>query len=206
MSCQEKWNLNVKYLCILTLVTFISLFILKRNGEGIRGFIKSKSDDEKLPDLLHYYLPDLKDHYIYTEILFWCIIVGFILFSIIKNQLCIWYQVLFLLVLFHFIKLICSIITILPDPSGICKDKKTIGGCNELMPSGHMSTLLILLFCFWSFMDKKQQVLFTSIIGIYAIAIICVKNHYTIDVIMSFFVVYTLFHVTLPYLINTCDD
>jgi len=204
MSCQQKWELNIKRTIIIALICFISLVILRRKGDDIRFFFKSNCDKDKLPDILHYYLPDCEEYYLYVEIFYFVIIIGSIVFSILKANLIVWYEIVLLIIIFSFIKIICSFLTILPDPSGICENKKTYGYCNELMPSGHMATLLIIIFCLWNFMNDKTKIVYIFLTILYAIGIISVKNHYTIDILMSFFVVYTLYNIVHPLLLNTC--
>ena len=206
LTCQQQWELNTRRIVIVAVLCFIVFVALRTNGNKIRGFVKDKCEDDKLPDLFHLYLPDCKQYYMYVETFYIMIIVGSVIYSMTQSNICVWYEIVCLLILFSMIKLICSIVTILPDPSGICETKKTLGDCDELMPSGHMATLLIIMFCLWPTMSDQIKVVYILAVSMYAIGILSVKNHYTIDIMMSFFVVYTLYHLVHPYLVNTCHE
>lgn len=94
-------------------------------------------------------------------------------------------------------RLITMSITILPQPNKNCKppeerntlDRWFMGGCNDSIFSGHMSMMLITLLYISkgvkSLFIKAMMVLFA--IG-YSLLIIMLRNHYTVDVILAWFI------------------
>jgi PAP2 superfamily C-terminal len=210
MSCEEKWNMNVKRMITLTVLFCVFYTILKIKSTSIKNSYKEKEkekDTDKLSDVIHTYGPDWSKYYQYAEIFFYIIILLFIVYATASKKLFVLYEIGFLLAFFYFIKITCTLVTILPDPSGKCETKNTLGDCNELMPSGHLSSLLIILFSLWPYIDNKYwKMLFVSLISIYSFVIIAVRNHYTIDVVISWFVVYTIYYMSHPYMVNNCKN
>ena len=188
---------------VFTIVSLlVVLFILKRFGKNIKKHYTKDKQNEKLPDPLQEHLPDLRSHYIYAEYFFFFIIALGIIFGLTHYKSCLAYEIVFMFIVFQFIKEICSMVTILPDPSDMCEEKGTLGACNDLMPSGHMSTLLIILFSLWPYMTLPWKSIFSALIFSYSILIIAVRNHYTIDIIMSMFVVFTIYSIIHPYILK----
>lgn len=189
-------------LIITTICIFVLVLLLKNFGKKVRKHYTKDKKNEKLADPLQDYLPDLRKHYIYAEYLWGFIIIFAVIFGLIYYKTCLGYEICFMLVIFHLVKQLCSMVTILPDPSDMCEQKETSGNCNDLMPSGHMSTLLIILFSFWPYMNTSWKSLFVFLVLLYSVLIIAVRNHYTIDVVMSWFVVFTIYSIVHPYILN----
>lgn len=102
-----------------------------------------------------------------------------------------------LYILIRGFRLITMSVTILPQPNKNCKppserntlDRWLSGGCNDAIFSGHMSMMLILLL----YISKGVKSLFIkSIMGLFALGysllIIMLRNHYTVDVILAWFI------------------
>ena len=95
------------------------------------------------------------------------------------------------------IKMILMTVTVLPDASGQCniQDKLQnpmkfyfMSGCNDLVFSFHMATVL---FCLY-FMKKNNIISSPVAISIaiaQAVLIIGTQNHYTLDVVLAFIIV-----------------
>ena len=97
------------------------------------------------------------------------------------------------------LKLFISMLTIMPDPSGICDIKPfafVMGRCNDLVVSGHASNSLLCYYFYHQYCNqnlsferkRKLDNLFWYFILCNCIWIIISRNHYTTDVIFSFFV------------------
>lgn len=97
------------------------------------------------------------------------------------------------------LKLFISMLTIMPDPSGICNIKPfafIMGRCNDLVISGHASNSLLCYYFYNQYSNqnldfgrkKKLDNLFWYFILCNCIWIIISRNHYTTDVVFSFFV------------------
>ena len=181
------------FLIFILIIIFIIVILLKTLGKKVKKHYTKDKKNEKLPDPLQEYLPDLRKQYMYAEYLYFFIIGLAVIFAIINYKECLGYEIVFMILIFSLVKEICSTVTILPDPSDMCEEKGTLGGCNDLMPSGHMSSLLIILFSCWPYMNNYWKYIFTFLILFYSFLIIAVRNHYTIDVVMSWFVVFTIY-------------
>ena len=100
-----------------------------------------------------------------------------------------------------FLRTILFNITILPIPRN-CQLLLFSGGCHDLLFSGHYILLTLSLFMIFNFTNIKYYVklvlLLVSFISIYG-TIIC-KNHYTIDIVLSFVITYLVCYIVFyPY-------
>lgn len=97
------------------------------------------------------------------------------------------------------LKLLISMLTVMPDPSGICDIKPfafIMGKCNDLVVSGHASNSLLCYYYYNEYANqnlsnerkKRLENLFWYFIVCNCIWIIISRNHYTTDVVFSFFV------------------
>ena len=70
MSCEEKWNMNVKRMITLTVLFSVFYAILKIKSTSIKNSYKEKDENgaDKLPDVIHTYGPDWSKYYHYAEI------------------------------------------------------------------------------------------------------------------------------------------
>jgi len=91
------------------------------------------------------------------------------------------------LVLCHFLKKLIGILTILPDPSGICAEKPLpliLGRCNDLSVSGHASSCIL---CYLFLREYGRRDFLFVYVVMTCIAIIISRNHYSVDVIFAYF-------------------
>lgn len=83
-------------------------------------------------------------------------------------------------------------VTLLPDSSGMCQLSNHLGGCFDLIFSGHstISFLCTLLLCkhYPLYKELKWLLHFNNLLTCFLI-VVC-RNHYTIDVIISLFMTY----------------
>lgn len=175
-----------------SLILIGSAILNEKNTERLDKIGKSM-DQTPLYDALHNLFPNLSS---YDKIIdLFPILLGTIVLyllcvqhpsldlkSLIRN---IWIVVLLRMVM-------CSV-TIFPSP--ICKIKRAeaIGGCHDCMFSGHTSITLLLSYCIYQCFPHnvcKYSLLVYSIVS--SIVIIASRNHYTVDVIVAWLVVYSL--------------
>lgn len=100
-----------------------------------------------------------------------------------------------------FLRTILFNLTILPIPKN-CSLQLFVGGCHDLLFSGHYIFLTICLFTILNFTNInfyiKLFLLLVSFISIYG-TIIC-KNHYSIDIVLSFVITYLVCYIVFyPY-------
>lgn len=187
---------------IFLLVFFLIVIIIGKSisSNHIKQSIPENFNKIPLPDIIHdNTCPTWKYKYVYVEIFFYIFLAMALYRLWYCNQLMTVFEIGLLWEIFHIFKLMCSIVTVLPDPSGICHTKGTIGGCNDLLPSGHSSMLLIMLFVIWNYLDIYWKISFLLLFSIYVIMNIVVRNHYTIDIVMSSIVSYAMYKFFHPY-------
>lgn len=97
------------------------------------------------------------------------------------------------------LRAMCFTSTLLPDASEMCKDNNKmlffVGGCYDLLFSGHMSTIGAMVYFFHfskSFEDRyydygRQLCNFVSTVAISFAPILCLllRKHYTVDVLLG---------------------
>lgn len=148
-------------------------------------------NDEKLFDILHYYSPD--------KLVEFGFVSDFLtLFLLFHTMIRLYMKLIYFhdtniyyffkcLVLCQTVRKVITIMTILPDPSGICHEKPfkiILGRCNDLPVSGHTSTSIL---CYYFLREYNEANFIDFYVLINCLIIILVRNHYTIDVIFAFF-------------------
>lgn len=87
-------------------------------------------------------------------------------------------------------------VTLLPDSSEMCLESGHIGSCFDLIFSGHSTIMLLCTMIISEFFNIST--LFYSILMvknlITCFMIILCRNHYTIDVLISIFMTYFIYH------------
>jgi membrane-associated phospholipid phosphatase len=187
---------------IFLLIFFLIVIIIGKSisSDYIKQSIPEHFNKHPLPDIIHANTSsDWKYKYFYVETFFYLLIAMGLYKLWYANQLMTVFEIGLIWEIFHVFKLLCTMVTILPDPSGMCHTKGTIGGCNELMPSGHSSMLLIMLFIIWDYLDTYWKISFLLLFAIYVIMNIVVRNHYTIDIVMGSMVSYAMYKFFHPY-------
>jgi ABC-type Fe3+-siderophore transport system permease subunit len=148
-----------------------------------------------LPDIGHTLLPDLSRWYFLGD---W--ILGVL--CAVALAYCAWAKdwdlivyIIAVVILGTVIKMVMTFVTVLPDPSGACheKAKKAIGSCNDLLPSGHMIAAFAVCIGLWPRLQSVWwKAVFGSLTALLWFFTVATKNHYTIDTLVSFFVVMSL--------------
>jgi hypothetical protein len=201
-------------LLAISIVTFIAVKLLTSiKTSTCTACITNTSDANNSPcpcnlplgDKMHDLLPDIRELYWVADamvvmlLLFFC--VAFTLFNYTNTS---WYSIAASVLILLSLKTITSHVTCLPDSSQICSTKRfkyVFGQCNDLMFSVHSSIVFLIVFIL-----NDATHLFKSVIGKLAIGtyvgttlliILATRNHYTIDVIMAFFVTYFVYKVII---------
>jgi membrane-associated phospholipid phosphatase len=152
-----------------------------------------------LYDIGHVLLPNLSEYYLLTD--FFVSILVIAVFILYYKDTKLTTFILMAMTIF-LMKYIIQILTILPDPTVnlSCKTRHNFifkfifGNCNDMMFSGHTA---ISILCLIFLMEKIKGImiyLYIFLVVFVAILSIAVRNHYTIDVVMAFFVVYFVWH------------
>ena len=105
-----------------------------------------------------------------------------------------YYRYIFMLSIMYFMRAILFSATVLPDSSKRCNPDNLLGGCNDLIFSGHTGlTVITLMFLYYNFY-KSNTFIAISILTIFILSfVILVKRaHYTVDILLALIIPYLL--------------
>jgi len=184
----------LSYLLVLIIVVVLIKYY------SIQNISKCSCNEKPLFDVVHNNIPDLREHYWVGDLLITLLLLFSLYVFVVHGADLTNIAVMFLVLIL--LKAITSMVTILPDPSEMCAEKhggrKSVkavyGTCNDLMFSVHTGTAFLLLFLLYDYISPTAFGLLCLYVGMLCIVTIVTKNHYTIDVIMSFFVAYFVTH------------
>lgn len=192
---------NTNKLFFTSILFIILVFIISLNIKNIDNTIK-------INDIIHDAVPPVLEKYDYyldiAYILIGCIFVLYIIY-IDRPILLIDFLIIYFIALL--ILKILSLCTTLPDCSKKCHIKhngvyKIFGQCNAYIMSGHFTALLLMLYLIHPYISNQLLIFFIIVAALYAFFIVSVRNHYTIDIIISIFVVDVLYRrIFLNYLV-----
>lgn len=197
-------------ICLVILVIVIDIML----GLRIENKYKPKENrDNCIVDILQENLPDLtenkllckhtrdgilKNIFSLDDIL--AIIIFFILIYLHGSKYFIDIGILFIFI--GTLRIITKTITILPQSNKKCKapdernsiDRYITGGCNDSIFSGHMSLMLLMLL----FINKGIKKLYIKIMMllfaiIYSFFIIMLRNHYSVDIVLAWYITISAF-------------
>jgi len=149
-------------------------------------------DDVKpLYDIIQQNMPNFQSYRTIPEILHLIPIVHFfynVLNNLIDKSIIAISKILKVHAQLMILRCICFSVTLLPDSSQMCKVSKHIGSCYDLIFSGHSTAMFLCTYILRDhFKIKNLTYLILQLNNIITsfLIIIC-RNHYTIDVIVSF--------------------
>lgn len=189
---------------IVIFITVIAVVVSVFRNQAVKHIHKCVTcedlNEKPLFDIIHRLFPSMTDYYWLGDVLI-TLLVFFAAYVIYRKKLDVSVIILMVLMLF-LIKCITTMVTILPDPSGYCVEKhggkKTLkaiyGTCNDLMFSGHTGLAFLILFILQKNVSKTAFALLAMYVSILCFITVVTKNHYTIDVIVSFFVAFFVFN------------
>lgn len=187
MNNKETKDFLLIIVIIYTLFFIASFFLSKfrlKKGKLINEIV--------LPDILQNNFPNLHKFYKLIDyyIIIWMIIAfSYITFGISLNLAL--KGLIFLAVIFG-VKEIFGCVTILPDSSKCCETKNPwgfMGSCNNLGLSGHVASMLAVTYILSLYIKEKWAILLYLQTVLYGILIVLTKNHYALDILVSFVVV-----------------
>ena len=194
-------NENTSKYDFLFYIIIICICILVIFKEKAINYAQEKAknyDTTKLYDISQEFLPERLDLYWVGDIIIILLSIITSIYLTINEDYLTLLRIICLVLLCNVAKLILNSVTVLPDPSGICKKKERgilkffVGSCNDLMPSGHMFTAFAILFLTYGIiLNKMWFVLLLNTILLLVFTLIS-RNHYTIDTLVSLLLVGTL--------------
>lgn len=188
----------------------ISIFLIWLSCIGFHKFLSNKvyeigfhynlHNEKPLLDMVHLNFPSLQKYRIIPEILH-LIPVLYVFFLIFYNMGENSILALNKLLKTHGILLVMRSVffasTLLPDASQVCSKTLHIGSCFDLIFSGHCMAIYLSTFT----INKYFKIPYSHYLAlsvnnlVTTLLIILCRNHYTIDVIIAFFMTHYIFNL-----------
>ncbi len=164
--------------------------------ENAKIFYK-KYEQKRLYDILHNIIPYYKYSTYLSELCGLIIIISISIFFIIKPNIKFLYSAFILLSIILFIKCISGILTILPDSSGTCTYSNLFGSCNDLLFSGHVSKILILLLLvdYYDLIPNNISYIYYILFVLMILFILSSRKHYSIDIFFGIIIALFIFMI-----------
>ena len=186
---------------ILLIILYIIFHVLlninvqKNGNQFYLNREKNNKTRSKVFDILHKYIPENENLEWVTHIIL-CIMI---LPLFIKNDSQLYFDLVILLILINLIRDITINLTILPK-NKTCKiehptniPQHIVGSCYDKIFSGHFAFVFILSLLYYSNSLITSIPLLVCINLINSYFLLLSRSHYTIDIVVSFFVVYLVY-------------
>ncbi len=194
----HKHDYHIFFLSIILL--YISVIIILSQ---CKKFIYDQSllyyqeyQQRPLYDLFHSMIPYSEYSKYISEIilLFFILILFYLLYK--KRDISIFNHFIILLAIIQFVRGILFSITLLPDSSQNCTYSIFLGSCNDLLFSGHIAVVfIILLFTYqYKLFSTQIQKIFVFLFIFMILFILSARNHYSIDVIVALLTTYIIYY------------
>lgn len=179
---------------LITIVNKYNLYNIEIKSEK---FYKNKENYKKIQDIFHNIMPHLDIFEYASDILFVCVLIYLIIIN---------YQLLYTFFGFGFtilvIRQLVMRMTILPKNEK-CNIENTScirGGCYDKIFSAHFAAIFLMTLIMYDngIINTISAILLNSLNGFF---ILISRNHYTIDIIVSIFVVILVYQNNL----NICE-
>lgn len=155
-----------------------------------------------LPDMLQTALPDMRRFHLAVDVVIVAVVIALVLSALALHGLRGGARLLadFVRVAaaLYFVKVLTRSVTVLPDSSLSCTDKhgphgSLFGSCNDLIFSSHMALALLAAYFFVNRVvvaaNAAVVLVVAAVLAMYGGLIIATRSHYSIDVLVSVFVV-----------------
>lgn len=194
---KEKYNkLFYSYIFFYIIFFYFGPLCKYKMYENAKLFYKNY-DQKRLYDMFHNIIPYHKYSGILSEICGSLIIFSVLVFFIIKPNIELLYSLLILFSLLFIFKCIIGLVTLLPDSSGSCTYSDLFGSCNDLLFSGHVSKILILLLLcdYYNLIPDYVSNIYYILLGFMILFILSARKHYSIDIIFGIIVSLFIFMI-----------
>jgi len=157
-----------------------------------KGIQLNLLETKPLYDIIQESFPNLQSYRLIPEVLHFIPILTLLFATLYYKHIQCLKKFLFTHGLLMFIRAISFSVTLLPDSSRMCHMSNHLGGCFDLLFSGHSTIMLLcslLLTEYFPITTKWKLCLFANT-GITSFLIILCRNHYTIDILYSILITY----------------
>jgi hypothetical protein len=186
--------MNNIYLVVLTLLHFVLTYNVHLQGKAFySNRIRKNKINPKIYDVGMKYIPDLSK---YTSLEYFAHAVPVIL-PIVLGEM-VFVPFLQLSIYIHIFRMIFIHLTILPKHKE-CNDTRfgisnlLIGHCYDKVFSGHFATVLLAVMIAYGVGVLSNLLIPILLLVLYAILIIALRFHYTVDIAVAVLVSYIIF-------------
>lgn len=150
------------------------------------------ADQEPLPDLLHDLLPNLQPWRLVPELMMLVPVLGLsgiLLYRFDQHALNTFRTFLWAHASLLAMRGSSFVLTLLPDASQQCRESPFVGGCHDLMFSGHVALMVLTLALARRnyALPRVATALFVAATALSVALVIAVRNHYSVDVLVALF-------------------
>ena len=165
----------------------------------VHGIAVQEKLNEKgpLPDLVHRNIPCPSGSGTHIDYIIRYMLLGFVLVCLIFNRFDLCIHLMKLFVILKNFRTVCMSVTILPDISGGGRHTWLNGGTNDLMFSGHVMLSTLTERFYVTYFVREDVFWLPGIFNlIIIINTIVTRRHYTIDVLLAWYITYTFFELS----------
>lgn len=195
----QKSDYNLFFFSIILLyfvIVYILLYCKKLIHNASLNYY-STYEERPLYDSLHLIIPYNKYSVYFSEIImiFFIFLIIYLFYK--KHNISILYNFIIIFAFIQIVRALLFSLTLLPDSSNNCTFGLFSGSCNDLLFSGHISVvLLIILFVnkYKLFNSKFIKNILILIFILMSLFILSSRNHYSIDIITALIITYIIYH------------
>lgn len=194
-----------KYLIIIIVIIIaFSYFIFHKNlndfaqnsgEEYYSKRIKNKKNNPKVYDIMHKYLPNLNKYEMVNNVMLLLTLIPLIY----TNDISLYFDFVLLILVINIIRDVTINLTILPKDKDCLLEKYSevysslAGACYDKIFSGHFAFVFLLTILFYHNSIITNIPLLVGWNLLNSFFIISTRLHYTIDILMSFFVTFFIY-------------
>lgn len=159
-------------------------------------------EERPLYDTLHNIIPYHPYSLHFSEAIMIFFIILFIYLIYKSRNISILYNFLIILAFIHLFRSLLFSLTLLPDSSNHCTFGLFSGSCNDLLFSGHISSVLLILLFIYKYELINSKFIKNSFILLFILMnvfILSARNHYSIDIVTALIITYMIYHFYFLY-------
>jgi hypothetical protein len=174
-------NLALKFIVFIAVLLYSSRLVEDTGSCYYDSRVDRNKTTPKVYDILHRYLPDLHEYHYLSDIFTIGMTIPLVFYPYLAEEYTGYWMSIFA------IRILSTLCTILPKYKKCSPDVTLFGGCYDKLFSGHFSSGLLatLLYIESNLVSVPVAVLLNFLNGA---LIVLARSHYTVDIIMAFFV------------------
>ncbi len=193
---EDSKKVFYSYIFFYIIIFYFAPYCKNKMYENAKIFYKNY-EQKRLYDILHNIIPYTKYSGIISETICIIITLSIIIFFILNPSIKFLYSTLILFSILIITKCISGILTLLPDSSGNCSYSNLFGSCNDLLFSGHVSKILILLLLvdYYNLIPNYISYIYYILFVFIILFILSSRKHYSIDIFFGIIIALFIFMI-----------